>query len=198
MWPFKRKKSKAKVAIEWMPRAIEVAAQKWIEFEAQPFAQEMNLEQKLFLFSEGLGRGLKQWKAFDDANDSLFLLIAAKGIERSRTHLRLELEGVLGFAIPLPHERSDEEEAEELKRRLIDRVARKWAYFTEALAFKPEVSLEKRIRSFKMPFLEGVRRDFPMFKDALDDEFDPLIALGIDKAGTHSIIEVERALDAAR
>lgn len=198
MWPFKRKKSKANVAIEWMPRAIEVAAHKWIEFELQPFAQEMDLEQKLLLFSEGIGSGLKQWQAFSDADDSLFLLIAVKGIERSRTHLRLELEAVLNFAIPGPHERSDEEEMAELKRRLIDRVARKWVYFAETLVFKPEVSLERRIRSFKIPFLEGVRRDFPMFGEAPDNEFDALIALGIDQTGTHSISEVQRALKAAK
>lgn len=194
MWPFKRKKSKADVAIEWMPRAIEVASQKWIEFEKQPFAQEMDLEQKIFLFSEGLGKGLKQWEAFADAADPLFLLIAAKGIERSRTHLRLELEAVLKLAIPAPHERSDEEEMEELQRILIDRVARTWAYFTETLVFKPEVSLEKRIQSFKIPFLDGVRRDFPIFRDAQDSELDPIIALGIDQTGTHTILELERAL----
>jgi hypothetical protein len=194
MWPFTRKKSKADVAIEWMPRAIEVASEKWLEFEEQPFAQDMDLEQRIFLFSEGLGRGLKQWKAFSDADDPLFLLIAAKGIERSRTHLRLELEAVLKFAIPYPHERSDEEELEELKRKLIDRVSRTWLYFTETLVFKPEVTLKRRIQSFKIPFLEGVRRDFPMFSEAQDSELDPIIALGIDQAGTHSILEVERAL----
>ncbi|HUE78692.1 MAG TPA: hypothetical protein VMN38_03585 [Sphingomicrobium sp.] len=194
MWPFKRKKSEADMAIEWMPRAIGVAAHKWIEFESQPFAQEMDLEQKLFLFTEGLGTGLKQWQAFKGGPDALFLLIAAKGIERSRTHLRLELEAVLKFAIPGPHERSDDEEMAELKSKLIDRVSRKWAYFAETLVFKPEVSLEERIRSFKIPFLEGVRRDFPMFREAQDNELDALIALGIDQTGTHSILEVQRAL----
>ena len=198
MWPFKRKKSKADVAIEWMPRAIEVAAQKWIEFELQPFAQEMELDQKIVLFAEGLGAGLKQWKEFESAPDSLFLLIAAKGIERSRTHLRLELEAVLKFAIPGPHERSDDEEMAELKSKLIDRVARTWAYFAETLVFKPEVPLEERIRSFKTPFLEGVRRDFPMFGDASDTELDALILLGIDQTGTHSIFEIQRALEAAK
>lgn len=194
MWLFKRKKSKAELAVEWMPRAIEVAAQKWVEFEAQPFAQEMELEQKIFLFAEGLRRGRQQWEAFADAADPLFLLIAAKGIERSRTHLRLELEAVLKLPIPGPHERSDEEEMEELKRKLIYRVARTWVYFTETLVFKPDVSLERRIQSFKIPFLEGVRRDFPMFKDAQDSELDPIIALGIDQTGTHTILELERAL----
>lgn len=198
MWPFKRRQSKADLAIEWMPRAIEVAAQKWIEFELQPFAQEMELDQKIVLFAEGVGAGLKQWKAFESAPDSLFLLIAAKGIERSRTHLRLELEAVLKFAIPEPHERSDDEEMAELKSKLIDRVARTWAYFVETLIFKSEVSLEERIRLFKIPFIEGVRRDFPMFGDASDTEFDAMILLGIDQTGTHSIFEIQQALEASK
>lgn len=194
MWPFKKKRSDADIAIEWMPRAIEVAAQKWAEFEAQPFAEAMDLEQKLSVFTEGLERGLKQWTAFKRSPDALFLLIAAKGIERSRTYLRIELEAVLNFPIPGPHERSDEEEMAELKRKLIDRVARKWAYFTETLAFRDEVSLRDRVRAFKEPFLEGIIRDFPMFREAHGNEFDSMIALGIDQTGTHSIVEVQQAL----
>ena len=194
MWPFKNKLSDADLAIEWMPRAIDVASQKWIEFQSQPFSEKIELEDQLLVFTEGLRRGLKQWKAFKRAPDSLFLLIAAKGVERSGTHLRMELEAVLNFPIPGPHERSDEEEMAELKRRLIERASRKWRYYTDTLIFKNDVSLARRIESFKIPFLEGVRRDFPMFKEAKDDEFDSMIALGIDQTGTHSIIEVYRAL----
>lgn len=83
---------------------------------------------------------------------------------------------------------------EELKSKLIDRVAKTWAYFTETLVFKSEATLERRIQSFKIPFLEGVRCDFPIFREAHDSELDSIIALGIDQTGTHSIIEVERAL----
>ncbi len=198
MWPFKPGKSKADLAIEWMPRAIEVASHKWIEFEQQPFAQEMELDQKIFLFAEGLGAGLKQWKVFADANEALFLLIAAKGIERSRTHLRLELDAVLGFAIPGPHERSDVEESTELQRKLVERVAQKWTYFEETLAFKPEVPLKERIRLFKIPLLEGIRHDFPIFRETQENELDAIIALGIDQTGTHSIFEIERALELAK
>lgn len=195
MWPFKERRSKADIAVEAMPQAIDIAAQKWIEFEAQPFAAEMDLEQKLFLFTEGIRRGFSQWKEFKNAPDDVFLLLAAKGVERSRTHLRMELEAVLNVPIPGPHDLSDEEEMEELKRKLIDRVARKWAYFTESMIFKDEVPLAERIRAFKMPFLVGIRNDFPMFKNASDDEFDSLIAIGIDQTGTYSMVEVWHALD---
>ena len=194
MWPFIKKKSQADIAIEWMPRAMEVAEFKWLEFEAQPWAQNMSLAEKISLFTQGLEAGLGQWNAFKNAPPGLMLLIAAKGVERSRTHLRMELEAVLNFPIPGPHERSDEEEMAELKKKLIDRASRKWRYFSDTLVFKDDVSLAQRIESFKIPFLEGVRRDFPMFKEAQHNEFDSMIALGIHQTGTHSIVEVYRAL----
>ena len=194
MWPFKRGKSDADRAVEAMPRAINVAAKKWIEFEDQPFAQQMDLGQKIALFTEGIRKGFAQWSGFQNAPEGIFLLIAAKGIERSQTYLRLELEGVLDIPIPPPFERTDEEEMAELKRKLIDRAARKWAYFEKTMTFKEDVPLATRIRAFKVPFVEGVRRDFAMFSDASDDEFDALIALGIDQTRTHSIIEVHHAL----
>ncbi len=194
MWPFTKRKSPADLAVEAMPRAIDIAAQKWVEFEAQPFATEMDLTEKLHLFTEGIARGFSHWKEFKDAPGGIFLLIAAKGVERSRTYLRLELEAALGIPIPAPFERSDEEELDVLNGKLIERAARKWSYFEKAMPFKAEVPLATRIRAFKMPFLEGVRNDYPMFKDAPDDEFDPMIALGIDQTGTHSIVEVQRAL----
>lgn len=177
-----------------MPRAIDIAAQKWIEFEAQPFAQDVVLGQRVALFAEGISKGFTQWSELKNAPDGVFLLIAAKGIERSRTYLRLELEAVLNIPIPGPFERTDEEEMAELKKKLIDRAARKWTYFEQALTFKKAVSLSTQLRAFKVPFLEGVRRDFAMFKDASDDEFDALIALGIDQTGAHSLFEVQHAL----
>ncbi len=195
MWPFTKRKSPADLAVEAMPRAIDIAAQKWVEFEAQPFAMKMDLTEKLYLFSEGIRRGFSQWKEFKNAPDGIFLLIAAKGVERSKAYLRLELEAALGIPIPAPFERSDEEELEILKRKLIDRAARKWTYFESALPFKAEVPLSTRIRAFKTPFLEGVRKDYPMFKEASDDEFDSLIAIGIDQTCAYSIVEVQRALD---
>lgn len=149
MWPFKRRKSDADRAVEAMPRAINVAAQKWIEFEDQPFAQQMDLGEKIALFTEGIRKGFAQWSEFKNAPEGIFLLIAAKGIERSQTYLRLELEAVLNIPIPRPFERTDEEEMAELKRKLVDRAARKWAYFEQAMTFKEDVPLATRIRAFK-------------------------------------------------
>ena len=54
MWPFKKKQTAADIAIEWMPRAIDVAAQKWIEFQDQTFAATMQLNEKIYHFTTGL------------------------------------------------------------------------------------------------------------------------------------------------
>jgi hypothetical protein len=183
------------MAVEWMPRAIDVAAQKWIEFEAQPFAASMKLDEKLYLFTQGLAAGLRQWNAFKASPDAFILLIAAKGVERSRTYLRIEIETALNIPLPQPHERTDAEESEALTAKLIDRVSRKWDYFSSTLIFKDDVSLRSRINSFKIPFLQGVRIDFPMLRDAPDEFFDSVITLGITQSGIPSIDEVERALE---
>ena len=194
MWPFGKKKTKADLAVEWLPRAIDAARLHWLEFEAQTWTRSMPLTEKIPLFCQGLEARLGQWKAYRNAPRGLIILIAAKGIERSRTHLRLEVEAVLNLQIPTPHERTDDEEQEELKKILVDRAVRKWIYFTNTLKFNDSVTLDQRIESFKIPFLEGLRRDYVMFREAVDNEFDFLIAIAIDKSGTHSIFEVQKAL----
>ncbi|HMC91251.1 MAG TPA: hypothetical protein VKI45_02210 [Allosphingosinicella sp.] len=197
MWPFRRKQSRADLAVEWMPRAINVATQKWVEFENQPLAASMGLDEKIYLFTQGLAAGLRQWKAFEAGPDALMLLVAAKGVERSRTYLRVEIETALGITLPEPHERTDAEESQLLTAKLVDRVSRKWGYFSTALIFRSDVPLEAQIESFKAPFLHGVRADFAMLRDAPEEFFDSIITLGIVESGTHSIDEVERALGLA-
>ncbi len=194
MWPFKKKPSKADIAIASMPQAIDVACQKWLEFEAQAFANAMPLKEKIFLFSEGLKNGLNQWEAFEGSPDALFFLIAVKCVERSKTYFRFEIESALEFAIPQPYERSDEEELEGLKIKLVDRASRTWIHFSNTLAFSEGVSLSKKIDFFRTPFVEGVRRDYPMFEPASEKELDVMIALGIEQSGTNSLVEVWREL----
>jgi ketopantoate reductase len=72
MWPFKKKQSAADVAIEWMPQAIDVAAQRWIEFEDQAFAATMPLNEKIYHFTTGLKQDLNQWEAFKGSPESIF------------------------------------------------------------------------------------------------------------------------------
>ncbi len=194
MWPFKKKKLNASQSMDWLPRAVDVAAQKWVEFENQPFAEGWVLTEKLFRFSEGLGVGLRQWQGLDDLQDSLVFLIAAKGAEKSRTHLRIEIETAVGFPLPLPHERTDEEENQMLMSRVIDRACRKWQYFHATVKFKDATSLRKKIEIFQVPFSQGIKQDFPMFMDAPDDFFFRSIVLGMVESGTLSSDETEMAL----
>ena len=172
MWPFNKKKSAADAAAAAIPKAIEVATQKWSEFNSQPFASTMPLDEKLFRFSEGLGRGLMQWQAFKGSPDSLMLLIAAKGVEQSRTHLRIEIETALRFPLPKPHERTDEEENRILMDRVIARASQKWRYFHETINFNNDTPLKKQIEIFQAPFVQGIKMDMPMFHDAPDDFFN--------------------------
>lgn len=95
MWPFRPQKSKADSAIEWMPRAIDVASRKWVEFQKLPFMQDVPLGDRIYAFSIPLSQGLKQWKAFSEADDPFFLLIAAKGVEKAGTHSSAEIAAAL-------------------------------------------------------------------------------------------------------
>lgn len=194
MWPFKPKKSKADLAIQWMPRAIEVATLKWLEFVEQQFAQSMPLDEMIYIFTAGLTKGLREWEAYKSSPDALFLLIAAKGVERSRTHLRIEIEAALEMPLPAPYEMTDEEQTEALVTKIKNRVERNWCYFSNNLQFRDEVSLRSKIHTFRIPFLEGVRKDIPILRDASDDFFDPIIALGIADSGTNTLEETQLAL----
>jgi hypothetical protein len=193
-WPFRSKARQADIALGKMPQAIEIASEKWIEFEAQEFAKPMELGQRILAFTDGLEAGLRKWDAFKSAPDGFFLLIAAKGIEHSRAHLRMDIEAALKIPIPEPFERSDEEELSELQDILIDRVARKWTYFEDTIHFDADVSLAHRIDAFKGPFLEGVRRELPSLAKAPDSDFGAFFAIGIERSGRWSILEVHDAL----
>ena len=100
MWPFPSKKSRADLAIEWLPRAIEVATEKWLDFERQPFAKDMALADRVAFFVHGLEQGLGQWTAFKDSPSGIILMVAAKGIERSGTHSVNEIEKALNVEMP--------------------------------------------------------------------------------------------------
>ena len=94
MWPFKKKQSP--LPIEWIDRAIEVAAEKWLEFQNLPFKDGLSLADQIYMFSVPLGQGLKTWEAFKGATEGAFLFIAAKGVQMSGTHTRDEIEVALG------------------------------------------------------------------------------------------------------
>lgn len=97
MWPFRKKKSQADLAVEWMPKAIDAAAEKWLIFQNLPLKNDVTLQDKIYMFSLPLAKGLKQWEAFRNSPEELFLLIAAKGVEKSGTHSNNEIAAALGM-----------------------------------------------------------------------------------------------------
>jgi hypothetical protein len=125
----------------------------------------------------------------------LMLLVAALGVERSRSHLRIEIEMALGILLPAPHERTDAQETEILMNRIVERAMEKWRYFDGVIVFKKDVSLKERVRAFQVPFVQGVRQDFPMFGDAPYAFFTKIVGLGISKSGTLTPSENEELLD---
>jgi hypothetical protein len=193
MWPFS-KKSAADKAVEEMPKAINLACEMWQEFYSQESTHNIEFLDAVAMFVDALSKGLRTWPAFKFAPDGIFLLIAVKGIEKSRTHLRMQLETLLEVEIPGPFERTDEEEFEAVKEMMVDRVARKWTYYTETIKFSDDVDLSERIALFKVPFLEGFRKDFPMFANLSSEEMNAILTIGIARTGLASFSEIGRAL----
>lgn len=103
MFGFRKKQSKADAALAVMDDAIGMAAEKWrYSCEKLPHRADLPLVDRIasFLipFSEGARASIP---AFKDAPDAVLLIMVAKGIERSGTHTRAQIEDALG--IPLPN-----------------------------------------------------------------------------------------------
>ena len=99
---FGKKKSKADAAIAAMPQAIERAAEKWAYFcETLVFKAEVPLVARIGSFLVPFEEDVrKNMPALRDAPGAVILLVVAKGIERSGTHSRAEIEEALGFPLP--------------------------------------------------------------------------------------------------
>jgi len=76
----------------------------------------------------------------------------------------------------------------------ITHAADKWRYFCDNVPYRTEVGLADRIGAFSVPFNEGARKHIPELQNAPDGLLLMIIALGVEKSGTHSRIEIERAL----
>lgn len=85
-WSFK-KKSKADAVLEIMDEAISFAATKWSYFAtAVPFKAEVGLRDRIGAFLRPATEGLKnKYPQLRSAPDTIFLIIVAKGVERSGT-----------------------------------------------------------------------------------------------------------------
>ncbi|WP_298671317.1 hypothetical protein [uncultured Sphingomonas sp.] len=102
MFGFGKKQSKADAAIAVMPQAIEAASEKWRFFcEKLVFKAEVPLADRIASFTVPFFQGARQnIPALKEAPDAVLLLIVAKGIERSGTHTKAQIEQALGTRLP--------------------------------------------------------------------------------------------------
>ena len=105
MWPFIRKKSAADMAIEEMPKAIEAARKKWLIYNELPFKMGVPLDWKIRRFMIPFEQFLRGWDAYKDAPGAVVLLIVCKGVQRSGTHTKAEIEAALNITLPSGHDR---------------------------------------------------------------------------------------------
>ena len=59
-----------------------------------------HFEMQIMAFLAPLQEGLSQWQAFKEAPESIFFIIACKGVEKSGTHSTEEIEKAIGVALP--------------------------------------------------------------------------------------------------
>lgn len=102
MWPFKKKKSEADEAVAVLPQTIEIVAGKWVYFcKSLPFKEDVPLIERITAFSVPMFEGIrKNVPALRKAPDALLLIIVAKGVEKSGTHTREQIEEALGAPLP--------------------------------------------------------------------------------------------------
>jgi hypothetical protein len=103
MWPFKKKPSSADAVIAVMPDAISLCSKQWLYYTSTlVFKDEVPLRDRILSFASPMTEGLKNTFAAlgNNAPPAIFMLIIAKGIEKSGTHSTAEIEAALGVALP--------------------------------------------------------------------------------------------------
>jgi hypothetical protein len=73
-------------------------------------------------------------------------------------------------------------------------AAERWQFFCDKLAFRESVGLADRITAFMVPFAEGAGKTFPALQNAPEGVILMIVAKGVERSGTHSRAEIERAL----
>lgn len=71
----------------------------------------------------------------------------------------------------------------------------KWRNFHASLVFKPEVGLLDQIAIFLVPMTESLRAKYSALKEAPDSIFLLIVAMAVERSGTHSRTEIQRALN---
>jgi hypothetical protein len=102
MWPFRNKKRDAERAIAVLDDAIEATAHKWLYFSnVLTFRDEVGLAERIASFAIPMYEGLRtNFAPLKQAPEPLLLMIVAKGIEKSETHTRADIEQALGISLP--------------------------------------------------------------------------------------------------
>jgi hypothetical protein len=102
MWPFTKPKTKADAVLEILEAAISVTSEKWTLFsKTLTFKEDVPLRDRITAFLVPASEGLrKNFEPLSDGAEGIILLIVVKGIERSRTHSKSEIESAMGISIP--------------------------------------------------------------------------------------------------
>jgi hypothetical protein len=82
--------------------AVAIAANKWLFFsKTLAFKDEVTLEERIQLFAMPMFEGLRtHFSPLAKAPAGVLLLICAKGVEKSGTHSRAEIEQALKVQLP--------------------------------------------------------------------------------------------------
>jgi hypothetical protein len=102
MWPFRRKSADTEKVIAVLDDTINIVAQKWRHFSTTlVFKEDVPLQERIAAFSFPMFEGIrKNVPELRKSPDAFLLIVVAKGIEKSGTHSRAEIEEALGAALP--------------------------------------------------------------------------------------------------
>jgi hypothetical protein len=102
MWPFRKKATAADRVIEIYDDAIGLAAEKWLHFsKVLVFKDDVELREKIYMFSVPAFEGLmNNFPPLKEAPEGVLYLIVLKGIEKSGTYSRSQIETAIGIELP--------------------------------------------------------------------------------------------------
>jgi len=102
MWPFRSKARDAERVIAVFDEAVALATDKWLMFSKTiVFKSEVALGERIQLFAVPMFEGLRSnYPPLKNASAAVLLLIVAKGVQKSGTHSRAEIEQALGAPLP--------------------------------------------------------------------------------------------------
>ena len=89
---------------------------------------------------------------------------------------------------------SQADEAMEVMDDAIQFAAEKWEYYVGVMNFADSVSLYEIIMTFMIPAEEGLKNNFAALQSAPEALSLVIIAMGVERSGTHSKEEIEEAL----